>query len=56
MNTTTMDMDFISILPIISLLIYLVPVLFVIWFMTKSISLQKERNNILRNISNKLDK
>jgi len=59
MNSTTMDMDMgiaLTILPILSLLLFLFPFVFVIWYMLKSINLQKERNKILRDISDKLNK
>ncbi len=40
----------------IPLLITLVPLLLVIWFVIKFLSIHKERNKILKEISNKLDK
>ncbi|MEY9980092.1 hypothetical protein [Lysinibacillus sp. RC79] len=60
MNSTTMDMDIgmgigLTILPILSLLLFLIPFVLVIWYMFKSINLQKERNKILRDISDKLN-
>ncbi|GAB0168207.1 hypothetical protein LSPCS325_16440 [Lysinibacillus sp. CTST325] len=59
MNSTTMDIGMgigLTILPILSLLLFLIPFVFVIWYMFKSINLQKERNMILRDISDKLNK
>lgn len=46
----------ISILPILSLLFYLVPLVFIIWFVITFIKLQKEKNEILRTIADKLNK
>ncbi len=40
----------------ISILITVVPLIFVIWFAIKFLSIHKERNKILKEISNKLDK
>lgn len=54
---TTMDANIgLGILPLLSILLTLSPLVFVIWFMIKSVNLQKERNKILRSISDKLDK
>lgn len=43
-------------LPIITILFYIAPVVFVIWFMIKLLKIQQEKNKILRTISDKLDK
>ena len=40
----------------ISLLIYIAPIAFIIWFTTRFLKLQKEQNQILKNISDNLDK
>lgn len=45
-----------GILPLLSVLFTFLPLIVGIWFMIKTISLQKERNKILRSISEKLDK
>jgi flagellar biogenesis protein FliO len=45
-----------TMLPILSILFYLGPVLFVIWFLIKFLNIQQEKNKILSNISDKLDK
>lgn len=45
-----------GIIPIFLLLFfYLVPVIFIVWFLLKFINLQKEQTEILRNISDKLN-
>ena len=52
-----MSTDFILALsPIIAILFYIAPVVFVIWFMIKLLKIQQEKNKILRTISDKLDK
>ncbi|MBD7909659.1 hypothetical protein [Sporosarcina gallistercoris] len=45
-----------SILPILSLLFYVVPLVFIVWFVITFIRLQKEKNEILRTIADKLNK
>ena len=45
-----------TVLPIFSLFIYLAPIAFIIWFTTRFLKLQKEQNQILKNISDNLDK
>lgn len=40
---------------LISLLFYVVPALIILWFMVNIVSSQRERNKILREISEKLD-
>ncbi|WP_309087273.1 hypothetical protein [Domibacillus sp.] len=47
---------FFTIFPIVSLLFYIAPVVFVFWFLIKFLKVQQEKNQILRSISNKLDK
>ncbi|MFT8322190.1 MAG: hypothetical protein ABF649_14925 [Bacillus sp. (in: firmicutes)] len=45
-----------SLFPLLTIFLYGVPVLFVIWFLLKILKLQKEKNSILKEIANKLDK
>ena len=45
-----------GIFPIISLLFYIAPVVFVIWFLLKLLKTQQEKNLILKNIVEKLEK
>lgn len=45
-----------SIFPLLTLLFYLAPIVFIIWFLLKFLKIQKEKNEILRSISTKLDK
>lgn len=45
-----------SILPILSLLFYLVLLVFIVWSVITFIRLQKEKNEILRTIADKLNK
>lgn len=45
-----------SVLFIVPLLIYIAIIVFVIWYLMKFLTLQTERNEILKNISAKLDK
>ncbi|QNG59481.1 hypothetical protein H4O14_17060 [Bacillus sp. PAMC26568] len=42
--------------PIITILFYIAPVVFAIWFLLKFLKIQQEKNLILKNISEKLDK
>ncbi len=42
-------------LPILTMFFYLVPVLFVIWFLVKFLKIQQEKNEILRTIADKLN-
>ena len=48
-------MDFFDVMPILVILFYLIPTVFVVWFLISFLKTQKERNNILREISRKLD-
>ena len=48
-------MDFFDIMPLLGILFYLIPTVFVIWILISFLNTQKERNNILREISGKLD-
>ena len=48
-------MDFFDIMPLLGILFYLIPTVFVVWFLISFLKTQKERNNILREISEKLD-
>lgn len=45
-----------TIFPILTMLFYIAPIVFIIWFLIKFLKLQEEKNLILRNISEKLDK
>jgi flagellar biogenesis protein FliO len=45
-----------AIFPILTIIFYIAPVVFVIWFLVKFIKIQQEKNKILRTISDKLDK
>lgn len=40
---------------LIIILTYLIPIVFVVWYLLYFLKLQKEKNNILRTISDKLD-
>lgn len=44
----------VAFLPILTMFFYLVPVGFVIWFLIKFLKIQQEKNEILRNIADKL--
>ena len=48
-------MDFFDIMPLLGILFYLIPTVFVVWFLISFLKTQKERNNILREISEKLE-
>jgi len=45
-----------TILPLIPIFFYIVPVVFIIWFLLKFLKIQQEKNTILKTISEKLDK
>ncbi|MFC7785403.1 MULTISPECIES: hypothetical protein [unclassified Rossellomorea] len=45
-----------SIFPLLTLLFYLAPIIFIIWFLMKFLKIQQEKNRILQSISDKLDK
>lgn len=47
---------FFTIIPLISFIFYIAPVVFVIWFLIKILKVQQEKNEILRTIAEKLDK
>ncbi|EGQ27931.1 hypothetical protein HMPREF9372_0090 [Sporosarcina newyorkensis 2681] len=47
---------FFAFLPILGLLFYMVPAIFIVWFLVKFIKIQDRRNDILQNIADKLDK
>ncbi|MBN8193014.1 hypothetical protein JI667_12755 [Bacillus sp. NTK074B] len=47
---------FFSIIPLLTLLIYLAPVVFIIWFLLRFLKIQTEKNEILRSIDKKLNK
>ncbi|MBS4206181.1 hypothetical protein [Lederbergia citrea] len=44
-----------SILPFLMFLVYVVPIIFVIWFAVSVVKLAKERNRTLQDILRKLD-
>ncbi|MGF3104644.1 hypothetical protein [Rossellomorea sp. DUT-2] len=44
-----------SIIPILTLLFYLAPIVFIIWFLIRFLKIQQEKNKILQTISDKLD-
>ncbi|WP_175384455.1 hypothetical protein [Bacillus sp. FJAT-27225] len=46
--------DSFVLLPI--LIFYIVPMVFIIWYMLKFLKVQQERNTILKTISEKLDR
>jgi hypothetical protein len=48
-------MDFFDIMPLLGILFYLIPTVFVVWFLISFLKTQRERNNILREISEKLE-
>ena len=50
---TAMGISFFSILPL--LLFYVVPIGFVIWFALTIVRLQKEKNEILQSIADKVE-
>lgn len=45
-----------AMLPILSILFYIAPIVFVIWFLIKFLKIQQEKNKILSSISDKLDR
>lgn len=45
-----------TIFPLVSIIFYIAPVLFIIWFLIKFLKIQQEKNTILKTISDKLDK
>ncbi|AHN20417.1 Uncharacterised protein [Lysinibacillus sphaericus] len=50
-----MDSTLIAFLPLLSLFIYIAPVIFIIWFLLKFLKVQQEQVQILKRISDKLD-
>ena len=44
------------IFPLLTILFYIAPVVFVIWFLIKLLKIQQEKNEILRDIAEKIDK
>lgn len=44
------------ILPIVGLFIYLIPIVFIVWFLLKFIKLQEQKNEILRIIADRMNK
>lgn len=53
--TSFMDSTLIAFLPLLSLFIYIAPVIFIIWFLFKFLKVQQEQVQILKRISDKLD-
>ena len=45
-----------SFAPLLILFIYIIPIIFVIWFMVNMVNLQKENNTILKSIEEKLNR
>lgn len=45
-----------SIFPLLTVIFYLTPIIFIIWFLMKFLKIQQEKNRILKSISDKLDK
>ena len=45
-----------TLLPIISLLIYLIPIVFVGWFLLRYLKIQEQKNEILRTIADRMNK
>ncbi|GGB62813.1 hypothetical protein GCM10007199_30990 [Fictibacillus barbaricus] len=42
--------------PLITLLFYIAPIVFIVWFLLRILKLQREKNEILKDISDKLTK
>lgn len=47
---------FFAIFPILTLFFYIAPIVFLIWFLIRFLKIQQEKNQILKTISDKLDK
>ncbi|MEH7353734.1 hypothetical protein V7150_09155 [Neobacillus drentensis] len=47
---------FFSIIPIITIIFYIAPIAFIIWFLVKLLKIQQEKNKILKPIADKIDK
>ncbi|MGG0657632.1 hypothetical protein [Rummeliibacillus pycnus] len=47
---------FLTIIPLVTMIFYIAPVVFIIWFLIKFLKVQQEKNEILRAIAEKLDK
>ncbi len=45
-----------TLLPIISLLIYLIPIVFIGWFLLRYLKIQEQKNEILRTIASRMNK
>ncbi|CAM4008350.1 DUF4083 domain-containing protein [Mesobacillus zeae] len=45
-----------AVFPLLTLLFYVAPIIFIIWFLVKFLKIQQEKNIILKSISDKLDK
>ncbi len=53
--TSFMGSTLFAFLPLLSLFIYIAPVIFIIWFLLKFLKIQQEQVQILKRISDKLD-
>ncbi|WP_196796827.1 MULTISPECIES: hypothetical protein [unclassified Sporosarcina] len=53
MHNTNM---FFSLMPVLSLVIYLIPLIFIVWFAISFLAVQKRRNEILQTIADRLNK
>lgn len=42
--------------PILTLFFYIAPIIFLVWFLIRFLKIQQEKNQILKAISEKLDK
>ncbi|MEM1505716.1 hypothetical protein RG959_20155 [Domibacillus sp. 8LH] len=47
---------FFAIFPILTFFFYIAPIVFLIWFLIRFLKIQQEKNQILKTISDKLDK
>lgn len=45
-----------TLLPIISLLVYLIPIVFIGWFLLRYLKIQEQKNEILRTIADRMNK
>ncbi|MCM3790689.1 hypothetical protein M3221_20270 [Domibacillus indicus] len=47
---------FFAVFPILTLFFYIAPIIFLVWFLIRFLKIQQEKNQILKTISDKLDK
>ncbi|WNS79089.1 hypothetical protein RRU94_04025 [Domibacillus sp. DTU_2020_1001157_1_SI_ALB_TIR_016] len=47
---------FFAVFPILTLFFYIAPIIFLVWFLIRFLKIQQEKNQILKVISDKLDK